>query len=352
MRKSLTIIKLSLIFLTIAFLISASAYAESPSKKSSTTSNIEYSDHSYILPMPKEWVDKPIKYEQWAEGADIAIILDQHLYIALLPIILKYGKDNNLKIEVKEGTCGTAFGAINKKTVDITGLCCPPATFNRLPGLRYQTMGIAALAILINEHNPIDNVTTEQARGLFSGKIKKWSSLKTKSGGKGADSEVHPIGRLHCKTMPGHWRLILPSENDFSLSMKEVGTIPDMVGDVSQDKYAVGFESVWSARYYIGSGKVKILSINGYNPEDGASNLISSGYPFYEPYDLTTWEGKIQHNVKAQKLVEYLMANVERIDKKYLILPAKSLKDAGWRFEDNELLNSTLGTASQNPARH
>ncbi|MBF0541128.1 MAG: substrate-binding domain-containing protein [Nitrospirae bacterium] len=344
-------LKLSLILLTITFLTVVLAYAEPPSKQSSSNSNLECSDHSYVMSMQKEWINKPIKYEKWAEGADIAIVLDQHLYLALLPMIQKYAKDNKLKIEVREGTCGIAMGAINNKTIDIAGLCCPPANYDRLPGLRYQTLGIAALAILINEQNPVNNVTTDQAKGLFNGKIKKWSELN-----KGADSEVQPIGRLHCKTRPGHWRLILPTDNDFSLNLKEVGAIPDMVTEVSQDKSAVGFETVWSAKYYADRGKIKILAINGYNPENGTSNLLSSGYPFYEVYDLTTWEGKIERNAKAQKLVEYILANAENIDKHYLILPAKYLKNAGWEFKDNEFLYKNLGTANQHegatPAIH
>lgn len=344
MKKLINISKFSSILILIIVFLTAAwiqlSTAKSPSAIPSSDPNIEYSDPAYKMSMPKEWIDKPIKYEKWAEGADIALVLDQHIYIALLPIIQEYAKNNNLKIEVREGTCGIAAGALNKKTVDIVGLCCPPAKFDRLPGLKYQTLGIAALAVLINEQNPIDNVTTEQVRGLFSGKILKWSQLKDKKWNLNADADVHPITRLHCKTRPGHWRLILPSEDFFPINMKDVGTIPDMVSSVSQDKYSIGFESVWPARYYINNGRVKILSINGYNPESGTENLISSNYPFYEPYHLTIWEGKAERNIKAQRLVEYLITSTDKISKKFLILPVKDLKKAGWRFEGDELLGA------------
>ena len=62
-----------------------------------------FTDPSYKVEMPKEWIEKPVKYENFAKDADIAIALEQDLYQAVIHIIQKYAKDNNLKIAVKEG---------------------------------------------------------------------------------------------------------------------------------------------------------------------------------------------------------------------------------------------------------
>jgi ABC-type phosphate transport system substrate-binding protein len=337
MKNNLYRLKLiAALFIIIIFAVNAYAGSTSSEKQS----DCEFSDPKFIQPMSKEWIDKPIKYDKWAEHADLAVALDQHLYTDFAPLIEKYAKENKLFIKIREGTCGISGGAFANKTVDMAGLCCPPANFERLPGLKYNSMGIAAIAIIVHPDNPIDNITVEQARGLFSGTIKKWSELKDKNGKNGPDSEVHPITRLHCKTRPGHWRLILDNEDKFSLNAKEVATIPDMIRQVSEDKYSVGYETVWSTVRLIKSGKVKILSINGYNPAQGTAEFLKYNYPFYRVYNITSWEGKLEKNAHIKKMIDYLFINIENIDAKYKILPAKYLREAGWKFNGNELIGS------------
>jgi hypothetical protein len=38
-----------------------------------------FSDPSSRVAMPPQWERQPILYESWAEGADLAVSLDQHL---------------------------------------------------------------------------------------------------------------------------------------------------------------------------------------------------------------------------------------------------------------------------------
>lgn len=95
-----------------------------------------FSDPSKQFPMPGDWIDKSITYDREAEraDADLAIVMDQDIYYTLLPIIQKFGKENNLKIFVKEGTCGIAAGMLGKKSIDMGGFCCP--SWRRRPPAR------------------------------------------------------------------------------------------------------------------------------------------------------------------------------------------------------------------------
>ncbi len=46
-----------------------------------------------------------------------------------------------------------------------------PGATDRLPGVRFHTLGIAAIAFLVHPQNPIDNISTEQVRRIFKGEI-------------------------------------------------------------------------------------------------------------------------------------------------------------------------------------
>lgn len=298
-----------------------------------------FSDPSKIIEMPEEWINQPVKYESWAKNADIAVTLDQHLYPALRPMIDKYAKDHGLNIAVNEGTCGISAGYLFRKAVDIAGFCCPPAEIDRLPGLQHHTVGIGALAILVHPDNTIDKITFNQAQQIYRGKIFRWSELKTEQGNEGPDMPIKPVARLHCKIRPGHWRLLLDNEDIFGIKVKNVGSIEDVIMMVYDDPRVIGgTETLYMAHHrYAQKRKLKPLRINGYGPDE-PRHLISGKYPFYFSYNITTWERESIENPHAQKLVNYILKHAGRIESKFDIIPSMRLREAGWKFKDNELI--------------
>ncbi|MDM8568882.1 substrate-binding domain-containing protein, partial [Thiotrichales bacterium HSG1] len=288
-----------------------------------------FTDPTQKVDMPKEWLEQSIEYEQWAKGADLAISLDQQLYPALLPIIKKYGKQNKLDIAVQEGTCGTSAKALKDKIADIAGFCCPPSETDRLTGIKFHTLGIASLVLLIHPENPIDNLTFEQIQKIFQGNFFRWSDVN------GPRKMVQVLGRLHCKQRPGHWRLILDNEDLFSPRMSEVGTIPDMISEVANNPSAIGYETLWMCEHYQSKGKIKVLSVDSVAPTDN-EKLLTGEYPLYRTFNITTWE--LKPNAEAQKLTKYLIEHMGDVEAKYGIVPVQKLRAAGWKFKDNEVI--------------
>jgi hypothetical protein len=297
-----------------------------------------FSDPSYVLDMPDEWMNQDIEYESWAENADIAITLDQHLYTALISMINAYAEENDLNISVKEGTCGISGGLLYHKAVDMAGFCCPPAKTDRFPGLRYHTVGIGALAILVHPDNAVDNITFSQAQQIYQGKITRWSDLANEDK-REIDVPIKPVARLHCPKRPGHWRPLLDNEDLFGIETETVGSIEDVMIKVYQDPGAIGgAETLYMAHYrYSEKKKLKPLLINGYSSEE-QSHLISGNYPLYFSYNITTWEREGSRNPYMQKFVEYILEHADQIDAKFGIVPAMVLRKAGWKFKGNELI--------------
>ncbi len=300
-----------------------------------------FTSPSFINQMPQEWLKKPIKYQKWARDANIAISLDQHFYHLFLPLIHMFEEENNLKIEVKEGTCGISSGLLARKAIDIGGFCCSPGYTDRLPQLLYHTVGATSLTILVHPDNPINNITFEQAQKIFQGKITNWSQLRTAKGQPGPNKDIKVVARLHCKLRPGHWRLLLDIEDLFSPLLHEVGSIPEVIEQVANNRWAIGgFESAYMAYYTYPQETIpKALTIDGYSP-DNPQHIISGKYPLHFIFNITTWEGKRVENPHAKKLVEYLLQKVKLIDKKYNIIPVSRLRESGWKFKGNELIGT------------
>ena len=110
-----------------------------------------------------------------------------------------------------------------------------------------------------------------------------------------------------------------------------------MISQVAINPRAIGYEIPWITRYHKESGSIKFLTINGYSPYN-LSGVISTDYPLYRVYSFTTWKGENVENPQAQKLIDYLLQQVDHLDAEYSFIPASALRKAGWKFNNNELV--------------
>jgi ABC-type phosphate transport system substrate-binding protein len=304
--------------------------------------NIEnaFTDYTKRIDMPKTWLQQSIKYDDNIGEVELSISLDQQLYPALLPLINKYADEKNIKIHVKEGTCGTSAKALKEKSADIAGFCCPPSETDRLPTLKFHTLGLMPLHIIVNPKNPINNLSLKQVRQIFGGEIFRWSQIKdTNKQNIKFNRIINVIGRLHCLQRPGHWRLLLDNEDLFSPRMLDVGSITDMITEVANQSSAIGYEVSSMIDFYTSKlGRpVKTIAIDGIYPND--NNKISNGnYPFYRTYNITTWESKHNKNQYAQDLITYLIKHSKNLDTIKNFIHVSELRVAGWKFHENELI--------------
>ncbi len=300
-----------------------------------------FSEPGKTVKKTEKWIKQPIRYGKWGRDADVALTLDQRQYHILLPIIQQYAKEKNVAVAVNEGTCGHSEGMLRAKKVDIGGWCCPPADYDRLPGLIFNTVGIGALAIVVHADNPVDSLTMVQVRGIFRGDITNWSQIEYAPGKRGRDLPIRSMARLHCKLRPGAWHLILANEDLFTTSLTEVGTPPDqLIAAIGGYPGAIGHEAVWNIERFRDKGHTKAVKIDGYSPWDMEA-LISGNYPLYRVYNLSTWEQDALVNATAQQLVHHVIRQVAADDLSnpfFWMAPAQRLREAGWKFRGSELI--------------
>jgi len=295
-----------------------------------------FSDPKKTTPMKDDWKKQPVKYAKWAEGADLALSLDQHMYPAFLSIIEKFAKENSLDIRVQKGTCGISLGVMLRKEADIVGYCCPPGELDRLPGIAFKTVGLASLALIVNAENPIENISLQDARLAFQGKIKKWNEIGPSGNANKLDAEIIPVARLHCKQRPGHWRTFLSDSDQFSPRLLDVGAIADVNIQTASDRRALGgFESLYMTYHESPAGKkIKHIKIDGVSPTDREA-LAAGRYPIYFAFYLGYWK---DGNVHAEKLLNYMIAHAHEVDRKFNLVPTSELKSNGWKFSGDELV--------------
>ncbi|MBY0431153.1 MAG: hypothetical protein K2Q10_08145, partial [Rhodospirillales bacterium] len=183
-------------------------------------------------PMPEEWRRRPVR-RPVSPRADLALAIDQRLFPALRPLALDYAARHGLTVALREGACDIASDALARKTADITGMCRPPDPPDRLPGLRYHTLGIAALGLIVHPSNRLNEVSLAAARRLLGG------------GTGGIGGPAWGRNRPHCAGLSGR-RLPPPDKSArLSLDMIEIPAIADMIAEVARNPQGIGCETLW-----------------------------------------------------------------------------------------------------------
>lgn len=276
--------------------------------------------------MGKEWIDKNLEYLPADVNNDLVVTLNQQ-FMQLAPYIQEFAGKHNIKIIINEGTCGISAGKISKKQVDIGGFCCPPGKTDRLPGIKFHTIGIHPVSIIVNKSNPVNEITMGQVRDIFKGNIVYWSDVG------GEKIPILPVARLHCKKRPGHWRLILDNEDLFSPGIRTVGAVEDMFTFVSTNPDSIGHEVLWMSKKY---EDIKALHVDSMNPEN-LDHLLQNKYPVYRALYLTSWEDK-NKNPLAEELIQFVQSKIDEHGREIGMIPASELRKAGWKFKDQELI--------------
>ncbi len=131
-----------------------------------------------------------------------------------------------------------------------------------------------ALVVIVNPDNDVDNISVEQLKQIYEGRISKWSEVG------GADRPIGVIARDGKNSGVGHmFRQLVFNDPGFTikaraLRVKSTGPLEKKVEKV---KTAIAIDGISSAK----KRKFKFLSLDGVAPTK--ENIASGKYPLFRP---------------------------------------------------------------------
>ncbi len=152
--------------------------------------------------------------------------------------------------------------------------------------LVYVPIGLEAFVFFVNKNNPVDNLSVEEIRSVYSGEIKNWKALG------GQNRVINPVTRLSGSGSQ--------SAMDRFMGDKKIA---------KKSPFAIlGGSLGFSFRYYlndmVSDNSVKMLSVNGIYPNE--ENIKNRSYPVIsEFYAIYRRDNK---NPNIQLLVEWLLS--------------------------------------------
>jgi len=163
-------------------------------------------------------------------------------------------------------------------------------------------IGLDALVFFVNADNPVDSLTSDQIRGIYSGEITNWNEVG------GNDVEIVPFQRpelsgsqtLMNELMMKDTIKIPPTQENISESMAD--SIRDVAAFDAQAS-AIGYSVYYYAKNMYANPDLKFIAVDGVLPSNESINSGDYGYtnPFYcvLPLDPTA---------EAKVIFEYLLS--------------------------------------------
>lgn len=265
-----------------------------------------------ICPIPKINNARPTGYVTGA-GAHFSWIIFDALKKDLEAVsnrkILLYGKDSMLGQGCNAGIKNARLNGPGKESFGF--VCCPLSQQEiKKKGIRVHPIAIEPILILVNRQNPVTNLSSQQVRDIFSGKIINWKDVG------GRDQPIAVVTRLHCKKRPGHWKTILSSKKEFRKLRLNVSSADEMVRRVSDFSGAIGH--VGATWLFETGNMTKAISIDGQAAT--AANLDTGKYPFHRTLSAITDKNPSDDIMKIIKEVQTGDAFF-RVAKRFELLP-------------------------------
>ena len=145
-----------------------------------------------------------------------------------------------------------------------------------------REIGLDALVFIVNEDNPVDSLTSDQIRGIYSGEITNWSEVG------GADMEIVPFQRpelsgsqtLMLNLMMKDQMMMTPSTETVAESMAD---IIDDIAAYNNSANAIGYSVYYYAKNMYEQPGLKFIAVDGVLPSSETINSREYGYtsPFY-----------------------------------------------------------------------
>ena len=166
----------------------------------------------------------------------------------------------------------------------------------------YTQIGWEAFVFFVHKDNPIDSLTADQIRGIYSGEITNWSEVG------GLDEEIVPFQRNEGS---GSQSMMLRFMGDVPMIEPDIETFVGFMGGIIEEvaNYKNQASSIgYSFRYYIeGIVKhpdIKMIAVNGVAPT--AENIRNASYAIIAPVYAVTYENNPNPNVKA--MIDWILS--------------------------------------------
>ena len=147
-------------------------------------------------------------------------------------------------------------------------------------------IGKDALVFIVNENNPVDDLTREQLTDIFTGKIRNWKEVG------GDDVPIEAFIRPETSGSQTLLRKLLVGDADMTdgtyyyMKQSMEGMVEAIKGDYDNTEMAIGYSVYYYVDAMMGTGGLKFLKVDGVEPSNEA--IAAGDYPLVNDFYAVT----------------------------------------------------------------
>ena len=176
----------------------------------------------------------------------------------------------NVRVNVQGGGSSLGISSVSQGITNI-GTSSRELKAKEKPGLNEYIIGKEGIIIAVNNQNNVNDLTKEQIRDIFSGKITNWKDVG------GPDLEIHVITREDGSGTRSAFENLIMEDTEIRPDAIVQSSTESVKQAVRQDPGAIGFVSL--ARM---SSDVKALKIDGVAPSE--ETVFDGSYSLQTPF--------------------------------------------------------------------
>lgn len=208
------------------------------------------------------------------KGSDTLVVLAQKWAEAYMQ------KNSDTKIQVNGGGSGTGFAALQNQQTDLANAsrkikpkeieACYKA-FGKRP-TEYK-VALDGLSVYVHESNPVKQLSLEQLKSIFTGKVRNWKEVG------GSDLPITLYSRENSSGTYEFFKETVLGGQDFAASAQAMPGTAVLLQSVARDPKAIGYGG---AAYGQGAKHIMVSKENGGEGiEPTEENILNQKYPIW-----------------------------------------------------------------------
>ncbi|MEK3936867.1 substrate-binding domain-containing protein [Sporosarcina sp. FSL W7-1349] len=191
--------------------------------------------------------------------------------------------------EVMSNRTGKAYDNLLNGRADIIFVLSPSeaqlAKAERMgKELKLTPIGQEAFVFFVNARNPVQGLTTDELKGIYSGKITNWKEVGGKKKSIRAFQRPEDSGsQTALQHFMGDVPIMDPPVEDIASLM---GTIIDQVSDYKNYNNAIGFTFRYYSTQMVKNNAIRLLQVDGVDPN--VDTIRSGDYPLTNEFYAVT----------------------------------------------------------------
>ncbi|EFW38374.1 hypothetical protein HMPREF9554_01090 [Treponema phagedenis F0421] len=170
--------------------------------------------------------------------------------------------------------------------------------------LNYTAIGREAFIFFVNANNPIENLTIEEIKKIYSGEIQDWSYFDPSSARKlgkikAFQRDENSGSQTALQKLMGDTPLMKPTETDRINSM---GAIVEKAADFKNFKNSIGFSFRFYSTEMMKDHDIKLLKLNGVAPT--VENIKNGTYPIIGDFYAVTRDDASENTLKLLEWIK------------------------------------------------